>query len=440
MSIRRVEITVPHDQFDNVLTLLTHSCKIPRWTGTGGVVDHVVALSGPTHHVFQIMCAGHKVGGVIRQLETIGCGEEYGQISVTTLDAARPGLDAPSSLEQRESSAKRAAASADSLFKGQQHQKSIEEVYSNIRDGAELSFNSACNLACAAVIAGVGLAVDSAVSVVASMLISPMMGPILGFTLGAHIGDWELFRVSVRNELKMIAISWTAGVVMGVLFFPMASAEPDASLRWPTKEMTGRGDVVNLIASIAVAIASGVVVGVGVTSGGVNSLVGTAISASLLPPIVNSGMLAVFGLALKRGARTDDEAAFAREYFEDESVGVYDRVFVDSAVSFGLFLLNVVLIFLSCSAMFQIKGIRRQGRSDEDSWAKNRAKLADIQQKKKQMLELKYSLDQTLDSRAADAKVKRAEEEARARAAAEAAQAAADAADAVVATLPSRPN
>ena len=189
MSIRRVEITVPHDQFDNVLTLLTHSCKIPRWTGTGGVVDHVVALSGPTHHVFQIMCAGHKVGGVIRQLETIGCGEEYGQISVTTLDAARPGLDAPSSLEQRESAAKRAAASADSLFKGQQHQKSIEEVYSNIRDGAELSFNSACNLACAAVIAGVGLAVDSAVSVVASMLISPMMGPILGFTLGAHIGD-----------------------------------------------------------------------------------------------------------------------------------------------------------------------------------------------------------------------------------------------------------
>ena len=95
MSIRRVEITVPHDQFDNVLTLLTHSCKIPRWTGTGGVDDHVVALSGPTHHVFQIMCAGHKVGGVIRQLETIGCGEDYGQISVTTLDAARPGLDAP---------------------------------------------------------------------------------------------------------------------------------------------------------------------------------------------------------------------------------------------------------------------------------------------------------------------------------------------------------
>ena len=30
-----------------------------------------------------------------------------------------------------------------------------------------------------------------------------------------------------------------------------------------------------------------------------------------------------------------DEAAFAREYFEDESVGVYDGVLVDSAVSFG---------------------------------------------------------------------------------------------------------
>ena len=54
MSIRRVEITVPHAQFDNVLTLLTHTCKIPRWDGLGGVVDHVVALSGPTHHVLLI--------------------------------------------------------------------------------------------------------------------------------------------------------------------------------------------------------------------------------------------------------------------------------------------------------------------------------------------------------------------------------------------------
>ena len=130
MSIRRVEITVPHDQFDNVLTLLTHSCKIPRWTGTGGVVDHVVALSGPTHHVFQIMCAGHKVGGVIRQLETIGCGEEYGQISVTTLDAARPGLDARARLtEHRENpSTKDVNPRKERFFKGQQHQRSIEEV------------------------------------------------------------------------------------------------------------------------------------------------------------------------------------------------------------------------------------------------------------------------------------------------------------------------
>ena len=44
MSIRRVEITVPHAQFDNVLTLLTHTCKIPRWDGLGGVVDQADLL------------------------------------------------------------------------------------------------------------------------------------------------------------------------------------------------------------------------------------------------------------------------------------------------------------------------------------------------------------------------------------------------------------
>lgn len=44
------------------------------------------------------------------------------------------------------------------------------------------------------------------------------------------------------------------------------------------------------------AITSGVVVGTAVTSGGVNSLVGVAISASLLPPLVNCGICLAFAI------------------------------------------------------------------------------------------------------------------------------------------------
>ena len=66
--------------------------------------------------------------------------------------------------------------------------------------------------------------------------------------------------------------------------------------RFPTAEMAGRGTFDNMLMGVFFALASGMVVGVSVTGGGVNALVGVAISASLLPPIVNSGMMITFGL------------------------------------------------------------------------------------------------------------------------------------------------
>jgi uncharacterized membrane protein len=48
--------------------------------------------------------------------------------------------------------------------------------------------------------------------------------------------------------------------------------------------------VVGLAYGFVVAFASGIAVVVAITMGGVNAIVGTAISASLLPPVVNSGI------------------------------------------------------------------------------------------------------------------------------------------------------
>lgn len=48
--------------------------------------------------------------------------------------------------------------------------------------------------------------------------------------------------------------------------------------------------VIGLAYGFVVAFASGIAVVVAITMGGVNAIVGTAISASLLPPVVNSGI------------------------------------------------------------------------------------------------------------------------------------------------------
>lgn len=58
--------------------------------------------------------------------------------------------------------------------------------------------------------------------------------------------------------------------------------------------MMNEGQAFNLIISIVVSAAAGTVLGVSLTSTGGNALVGTAISAGLLPPIVNAGNFHVF--------------------------------------------------------------------------------------------------------------------------------------------------
>ena len=55
-------------------------------------------------------------------------------------------------------------------------------------------------------------------------------------------------------------------------------------------EIQSRGTVWGLVSGLFTAIPSGVGVALAITGGGINALVGVAISASILPPIVNCGL------------------------------------------------------------------------------------------------------------------------------------------------------
>ena len=54
---------------------------------------------------------------------------------------------------------------------------------------------------------------------------------------------------------------------------------------WPTNEMSQRGEAMGLVTGIAVAIPSGCGVALSILGNNTSSLVGVAISASLLPPV-----------------------------------------------------------------------------------------------------------------------------------------------------------
>ena len=60
--------------------------------------------------------------------------------------------------------------------------------------------------------------------------------------------------------------------------------------------MASQGTTEALILGTLYAFPSGIGVGISVSDGGINGLVGVAIAASLLPPIANCGMSVTYGL------------------------------------------------------------------------------------------------------------------------------------------------
>eukprot|EP01083_Nonionella_stella_P063481 164945_1 len=140
----------------------------------------------------------------------------------------------------------------------------------------------------ASLIAVGGLATGNSVIIVASMLVSPIMGPVLALTFGATLGERDMAKIGFRNEIISIMVCVLVGFIGGYLY----SLLSQNSMDWPTDKMMSRGQPVALADGAFIAAVSGVGVALSVLGDYVATIIGVAISASLLPPAVNAGMLA----------------------------------------------------------------------------------------------------------------------------------------------------
>lgn len=100
---------------------------------------------------------------------------------------------------------------------------------------------------------------------------------------------------------------------------------------WPTSEMQSRATYQNLYVGIPIAFFSGLGVAVSLLDDQTSSLVGVAISASLLPPAVNAGLLFVTSFLYEREWPTQPD--YKRTDF-----------YKGGAISLGLTLVNIVLV------------------------------------------------------------------------------------------------
>lgn len=185
------------------------------------------------------------------------------------------------------------------------------------------------------------------------MLVSPIMGPVLGCCFGSRIFDFPLVKSSLKNETLALAICVLIGLLIG-----LTTSFTDLAQSWPTNEMQIRGEPKGLLIGIAIAIPSGMGVCLSILGGNTSSLVGVAISASLLPPAVNTGICFVYSIFLAVGV------------VENETGETASEMAVVGGISFALTVINILCIWASGLVMFEIKEVAPTQKKNA-FWAKD---------------------------------------------------------------------
>lgn len=165
----------------------------------------------------------------------------------------------------------------------------VAKIVEEVKTDATLTFDFISLLIVASILAAFGLVEDSTLFLAASMLISPLMGPIIAATFGTVIKDRRLQCLGVTNELIGIFLATFVGFVFGLI---ICSIDDRYGIgEGLTNEMLSRCELHSLVVGILIALPSGAAIAIAILGENIGSLVGVAISASLLPPAVNAGLL-----------------------------------------------------------------------------------------------------------------------------------------------------
>ncbi|MHA2163548.1 MAG: TIGR00341 family protein, partial [Candidatus Thorarchaeota archaeon] len=317
-SVKQVQIVVPFEKTETVFAFLLDVLDI----------KNVMKFNADNAHVLQFRLPDEAINDTLEGLKSRGVGVEFGFIDILDIKASLP---REISEDPKDQKIQREATLA------------VEEIYDNVKVQTALSFDFIAFIILAAVMAGFGLIQNNITVIVASMLLSPLMGPMLGVAFGYVVRDWDLAAKGTKNEFIALGLSFAVGVIMAILM-PILQ-DPTLSplmnrvdVDWNSTtwspisltEITRRGGFSPL--DIGVAIFSGAAIAISVTRGDMSSLVGVAISAALMPPAVNVGMMISLGLIYGSAAGIQ--------------IGIG---------SFFLLGMNIILIDIFAILMFRIK-------------------------------------------------------------------------------------
>jgi len=342
---------------------LNGGVKEPVETSVRRVIDKYVknpllfeTTENKAYASLRFCIASSYVEQVLCELQSIGIGRVPGSsMSVLPLSIH---YSPSSEIEKKETKER-----LDKFYASIKSRLIVAEVVARIRSGAQFSFDFLLLLLLASVIAFVGLVENSSVVLVASMLVSPLMGPLLAGIFGAVIEDKRLAMNGVKHETQALLICILVGFLLGLCVCPVVQmlALPE----WPTPEMISRGAPRSLVVGVLVAIPSGAGVALSVLGGNSGSLVGVAISASLLPPAVNAGFFWALAIVLAIGGEKSMAGFYAMPghnetilaYLPHYSSNLAVESLVLGLVSLALTLVNIICIIVIGFGILRLKEV-----------------------------------------------------------------------------------
>ncbi|MFX0135289.1 MAG: TIGR00341 family protein [Candidatus Hodarchaeota archaeon] len=287
--MRQIQITIPNEKLHEVLdALLEYNVK------------GIHTISGETDSLMIFRIQTTRVPDVIEKLNSIGVGVVSGIIDILEIKATVPPLEALTAKEEQDIKSK----------------VPVEELYRELVSNSELTYKFIMFSLLAALLAGFGLVYDNGVIIIAAMVLAPLLGPILALSYAFVVNDRNLIKLAMRAEFIGFLIALTCGIVLGIIFITIvpilrpwlfrpflenAIFAPVPYEFWVPNEILVRGQWDFLIFNIIIAFIMGIAVGFSLTEGIQGNVVGIAIGASILPPIVNAGIcfaIFEFGLAL----------------------------------------------------------------------------------------------------------------------------------------------
>ncbi|XP_071964188.1 uncharacterized protein [Antedon mediterranea] len=226
----------------------------------------------------------------------------------------------------------------------------VAQVVEEVKSSSNLTFDFVLLIILASLISAIGLSENSSVILVASMLISPLMGPIMGGTFGIVIKHNPLRNNGIKTEVVGLLMCVLCGLLFGFVAYPVLGKDV-----WPTFEMTSRGESRSLLIGLFIALPSGAGVALSILSNNTGSLIGVAISASLLPPAVNAGML--WATSIIKACQSAMDDALVNTTDDVFAMNDASDLAVAGTLSLTLTLLNIVCVFLMAVLVMKIKEV-----------------------------------------------------------------------------------